>query len=519
MPNIDFRYLLPEIILAVFGALVLIVGLWTGKREEYHGFWDNFTPELLAGAGLLMAGIMVFGMAFGVPRLELEPWPPAFGDGLMAKGHYAVDQAALFFKLIAIGTGLLCVWMSTLYLKIKRVVRGEYYSFLIFATLAACLVASANELILLWLTLEFLSIVSYVLVGYLRADPRSSEASVKYFLFGAASGAIMLFGLSILYGICGTTNLGMIRELTAAGIGPRSALLFSLILIMAGIGFKISMVPFHLWAPDAYQGAPTPITAFLSVASKAAGFIALIRVFVWAVPIPPGGGYTANWIPILTLLSVLSMTYGNLAAIWQKNLKRMLAYSGIAHCGYILIGVIAAASPRGEPLLGFDVSPLASVVIYIAAYAVTNLGVFAALVAIRNRIGSYNLDDYDGLAPRNLGAAAALALLLLSLAGIPPTIGFIGKFFLLLSAIECHLYLLAFFAIGNTAVSIYYYYNVCRHMFLVKGKETSPIPIGYVTSLVGAAVLLCTLATLAFCIFPMPLIDLGRQLAQLLPAL
>jgi NADH-quinone oxidoreductase subunit N len=500
--DINFYYLLPEMILGFFGFLVLLVGLKTGREGERHDPWGVFDPEVLAFMGLFLALIPCIRYLRTTPH-DLPTW--------MALGAYVVDKPAIFFKLIAISTTILVVFLASTHFKNRPVSRAEVYSLLIFAALACCLVASSNELIMLYLSLEFLSLASYVMVGYFRRDPKSGEAALKYLLFGAGASAVGLFGMSLLYGLTGTTDLTLIAHaIRFSGDANQAPLTLSLVLMAAGFGFKISMVPFHFWAPDAYEGAPGPVAAFLSVASKSAGFIAFIRVFSWGVP-----AGTIDWVPFVSLLAMLSMTVGNVVAVWQKDMRRLLAYSGIAHCGYILIGVIAMAVPQTRDWLWGGISPMASIVIYIAAYAIMNIGVFAFAVAVRNQLGSYRIEDYKGLASKNLPLAVAMAILLLSLAGIPPTVGFLGKFFILMVAVERSMWVLAFFLIGNTVVSLYYYYNIVRLMFLVSAEDERPVAGRW--DWVQVVVYLTTTATLLFCVWPGRFLDFLRGLSSRFP--
>jgi NADH-quinone oxidoreductase subunit N len=344
-----------------------------------------------------------------------------------------------------------------------------------------------------------MAVAFYILAGYLKPSERSNEAAVKYFLLGAFSLGILLYGMSILYGLTGSTNLHAIATALADGsVVNRPLLLLAVVLIVAGVGFKIAAVPFHMWAPDVYEGSPTPITAFLSVGSKAASFAMLLRIFVEGLP-----SMSDDWRMLFYVLAVLTMTVGNLAAITQSNIKRMLAYSSIAHAGYLLIGVVAG-TPRG----------VSAMLIYLFVYALMQLGAFAVVVLLRrsDSIGD-ELKDFNGLYFRNPLAAVAMLLFMLSLGGIPPTAGFMGKFWLFSAAIEAGYVWLAVIGVLNSAVSLYYYIRVVVFMWLKNepvGSEPHMSPALAITVAVTLA------GTLALGVYPRPLFDLAQTSARAL---
>lgn len=375
--------------------------------------------------------------------------------------------------------------------------QGEFIFFLNAITLSLFFLCSAADWTLLYLSLELTSIVSYILAGY-RREARSTEAAMKYFLLGAVCSAFMVFGLALLYGITGTTTIA-----TMSSKAP-SASLLAFLLIFVGFGFKLAAFPFHLWAPDAYEGAPTPITAFYSVGPKIGAFAILLRA-VWSGFQPMG----TDWMPFLTVCAIFSMTLGNLVAIHQTNIKRMLAYSTIAHMGYILVGFLSIQpTTRLTQDLGFQ-----SVIVYLFAYLFMNLGLFAAVMAVEDRAKTEAIPQYAGLAQRNPFLAFTAALFLLSLTGIPPLAGFVGKFWIFSAAIHSKLYALALVMGVNSVVSAYYYLNVIREMYLLPPTHTSPVPIasplfiGILTGLAGTLFLglypsaLATLATRASLFF------------------
>jgi proton-translocating NADH-quinone oxidoreductase chain N len=349
------------------------------------------------------------------------------------------------------------------------------------------------------LAFDFVSIASYILTGYLRDDRGSAEAATKYFLYGAALSSVMLYGMSWFYGLTGSADLEDIAgSLMGMGGSVRPIVLPALILMVGGFAFKIAAVPFHQWAPDAYEGAPTPVTAFLSVGPKIAGFAVILRVLMTALPLTMVDLAT-DWRTLLMAISVVTMTVGNLTALWQDDIKRMLAYSSIAQAGYILIGVVAA-SPRGTT----------AVLLYLATYSLTNLGAFAAVIAFSNQVGSDVIEEYAGLSQRAPGVAAVLIICLLSLTGIPPTAGFVGKLWLFSAAIEEGLVWLAAVGVINSVISLSYYWKVIRAMYLVPAQTeerlTTPPTLAVALGVTVAGVLLVGA-------FPGPLLSLIRAAA------
>jgi proton-translocating NADH-quinone oxidoreductase chain N len=475
----------PQLALLVTGLLVLALDLILG--EEKKG-WLPYVA-LLGLAATFVATLTLWG--------RQEPLPA---------GIFAADRYALFFQIIAVLATGLVILTSIGYLKGKTPYRGEFYGLLLFAALAITLMAAAADLVMVYISIELLSIVSYILTGFLPKDRKSSEAALKYFLYGAGASAVMLYGMSFLYGITGSTNLAEIGSQLAlassvAGGSLDGLFILIVVLLVVGFGFKVSAVPFHQWAPDTYEGAPTPFTAFLSVGSKAAGFAVLLRVFLTALP-----ALRVDWVVMVTTLSIVTMTLGNLVAIFQKNIKRMLAYSSIAQAGYILIG-LACWDP-------FDpgAASIGAVLFYLLAYLFTNLGAFAVVIAVERATGSNEISDYAGLMQRNPWLAVALLIFFLSLIGIPPTGVFIGKLLIFLQAIRLNLYALAIVGVINGAISVYYYYGVMRQAFFVPPQDETPIVVSPPLRVALAVTLLMTLAT---AIFAQPFIRLALQAAAL----
>jgi NADH-quinone oxidoreductase subunit N len=385
----------------------------------------------------------------------------------------AVDPMAVFFKALLIAASLLVALIFTFRnsRELAGLGQGEFYALLLAVTLANVLMAAANDLAMLYLSLEMVSITSYVMVAYLKGDRLSNEASLKYVLFGAVSTGGMLYGLSLLYGMAGSSSLPAIREFLAAGLTDvnRGAVYLIALFVFAGFGFKTAAVPFHFWCPDVYQGAPTPVTAFLSVAPKAAGFAIMARFFFEGLatsgPTPWDRVGTVNWQAMLMLVSVLTMTVGNVAALTQTNMKRLLAYSSIAHAGYIMMGVVALSENGARALM-----------IYLLAYLVMNLGAFLVVTLIHAQEGTFDLRDYPGLYRRAPFLTVAMAVFLLSLVGIPPLVGFMGKLYVFAAIIERGRAYWWYAVVGavNAAIAAYYYFRVLKTMVIDPGNEDKP---------------------------------------------
>lgn len=463
MNSSDLIFLLPELIL--LAAAVVVFGFDLLDRK---GARKDALPYLaLAGLGLAALGL--------IPAARTL----AAGGAQVVASMLAGDAFAVFFQALAIMGVAIVILTAIPYMKGRTRYGGEFYALLLIVTLAICLLVSATNLVMIYLGMEFLSIVSYVLAGYLRDDRKSGEAALKYFLYGSTASAVMLFGMSLLYGATGTTDLRGIAE--SLGANSSQDLIWlaipAIILLLTGFGFKTSLVPFHQWAPDTYEGAPTPITAFLSTASKAAGFAALMRVFAVAL-----GWSRPQWAVLLAAVAILTMTIGNLAALRQKNIKRMLAYSSIAQAGYILIGVAAVLADPASAINGFN-----SVLIYLFAYLFTNVGAFAVVTAVETATGSAELTEYAGLSRRVPWLALLLFIFLISLAGIPPTGGFLGKFFVFGAAVQQQMWLLLVVAAVNSVIAAFYYLNVVRYMYFTP-SEADARPFTVARPLAGAIV-------------------------------
>jgi proton-translocating NADH-quinone oxidoreductase chain N len=502
--SINLFCISPELILAIGGIVLLLVGVGL-RRTGTPDRLGIFSPEILSivvlSAALVMS-LLLAVLGSESHRLGL----PLFHDTIV------LDGLAVFFKVIAIVSTVVVAFLSIDYFRKIRFHRGEYYALLVFAALAITSLSASTDLVTIYLSLEFLSITSYILVGYVKQDAKSNEAAIKYFLYGSIAAAVMLYGMSILYGLTGETNIYSIASALSHGSNSYPLLMLSTVMVLAGFGFKVAMVPFHQWTPDTYEGAPTPITAFLSVGSKAAGFAVLVRVLTTSL-IP---GSVLDWALLLMVLSGITMTVGNLIAIPQTNIKRMLAYSSIAQAGYILLGVAtigAAITPEGRS------KAVESVLLYTLAYLFMNLGAFAIVTMVSGKVKTDRIKDYSGLVKRAPMAAVAMAIFMLSLAGIPPTAGFLGKFYLFYAAIKTSqesgspaLLWLAVVAIVNTVISVYYYFNVVKEMFFGEPRHPSPIRSSHTLNF---AIGLTLVMTFLIFIFPGPFMSFIEASARM----
>lgn len=503
----------------------------------WQTLWQNMAPELW----LTFVGFVIFAIDLIFPRLQKRyygllallgfigafgwlGWQiqigaihelPLQGVAYWLTTTFAADRLAIFFKA-AILIGAALVGLITVDYVERRVptARAEFYGIMVFAVLALCFMASATELITLFLAIEFASIASYILAAYLRDEPKSAESGMKYFLVGATTTAVGLYGMSLIYGTTGTTHLYEIAEKLmpvlgekGVGFGIHPITLFGILLMLAMLGFKVAMVPFHGWAPDTYEGAPTPITAFLSVASKAAGMAVMLRVLAAGF-----GPASTGWQLVIAFISFATMTFGNLGALWQRNIKRLMAYSSIAQVGYLLIGIAAFTQADWQILTGArpaeatDMS-LTGVLYFVLGYTFANMGAFAVIIWVENAVGSSEIDDYEGLMQRAPWAATILTICFLSLIGIPPLVGFFGKFFLFGAAINKGLAWLAIVGVINTVISAFYYLEVVRRMFFFPAKRPEPLKS---TFLVSSAAVIGVVGAFLLGIF----VDLAFQWAQ-----
>jgi len=442
---------MPEIILLVFAAAVILLDLFITRKGVL---------VVVSIIGILVSGL--FSVSFWDVNLS-------FFNGMLS-----VDSYAVFFKVLFLGVSLLLILASTDYASKFKRFQGEYYALILLATAGMMLMAAGTDLITLYISLELTSISLYILVAFLK-DRQSTEASLKYLLLGAVSSGVLLYGMALVFGVTGRTQLGEIAQavqsLSLSGAMDNPALMVGLVMMIAGFGFKIAAVPFHMWVPDVYEGAPTTITAFLSVASKAAGFAIIMRVFFSAFGIPDWLSH--NWGMIFAVLAVIGMTAGNIAAIPQNNIKRMLGYSSIAQAGYLMVGLAGMGVFPAFSSLPYGLLAQSGVLFFLASYAVTNLGAFIAVIAISRKINSDSIPDYAGMGRRSPWLAAALTLCLISLIGIPPASGFMAKFFIFSSAVQNGLIWLVIIAAVNSVISAYYYLRVIKVMWF--GESAAPV--------------------------------------------
>ena len=488
MPNINPELFGPELWLCGVGLLVLVADLVAPRGLSR-------AAPALATAGLLLCLKPIAGLWSTVALSDTAPLT-AFD------GAYAVDSFAVFFKLLFVVCGILVTLLSADFFR-RTEAYSEYFSILVFLILGLCLLAGANDLIVLYLSFELVSLSSYLLAAWRKADPKSNEAGLKYFVYGAAASAVMLYGLTLIYGAGGSTNLsvlaGHLMRPIAAG-GQAWVAILGVLLMAVGLGYKISMVPFHAWAPDVYEGAPTPVTALLSVGPKAAGFAVMIRVFLALDP-----ALDVPWPAIFGVLAAFSMFAGNLLAIRQTNIKRMLAYSSIAHAGYMLIGFAVGPGEAGGT---GELWGITGILVYLVAYLLMNLGTFGIALVVERATGSSEISGFAGLARSGPTLAAVAVVLLLSLTGIPPTGGFLGKFYIFAAAMNSREWAwLAVVGIVNSVISLYYYMNVVRVMYFAKGEGPR---IGAIPAPLACAVAVAVVGTLLLFVFPGWLIAAAR---------
>jgi NADH-quinone oxidoreductase subunit N len=493
IPGFDFLIIAPEIAVLLTALLVMVVDLFLPEEHKPRLAW-------LSLVGVLAAGLLAYYI--------WDRTDPVLQDMLAADGY------ALFFYLAIVVAAALAILFSFDYVPRLGLAQGEYYALLLLATAGMMLMTAAVNLMTIFVALELLSLALYALVGLDRARPRSGEAALKYFLLGALASGFWLYGMALVYGQAGTTSLSGVREaVVQAGVleGSAALLLVGLGLMIVGFGFKVALVPFQMWTPDVYEGAPTSVTAFMSVGAKAAGFAALGRVALYAF-----GSQQDAWWWVLAALAALTMTLGNLAALRQTSVKRMLAYSSIAHAGYVLVGLTAGNA------LGTS-----AVLFYLLAYAFMNVGAFALLIAAarfdRLPAGAEpggpqpgeSLEAFAGLAARKPGLAAAMALFMLSLAGVPPLAGFMGKLYVFGAAVQADLAWLAIVGVINSVVSAYYYLRVVMYMYLrPEPASASPEAPVRVSPALQVGLGLAAAAVVVLGVWPGPVLELARVAAS-----
>lgn len=467
MTQLDLHAIAPELILTVTLLAVLAIDLFLPNERKAWNGWVSLV-------GLLGAGVAVLTL-LGDQRETFA-------------GMFVIDNYAVLFKLLFVGTGAVVILMSMTYLNEQvQNIQGEFYFLLLTSVLGMLVMPSARDMLALFVALETVSIPGFIMAGFRKRDGASNEAAVKFFLFGVLSSTVMLFGMSMIYGLTGSTHLPTIAQRLAGE--PENLAVASILLIVVGFAFKVSAVPFHFWAPDTYEGSPVPVAAFLSVASKAAGFAGLLQICFIAFP-----AYTHVWAPGFAILAALTMTIGNTVALVQTNVVRLLAYSSIAQAGYMLLPFAIVANQGAEIQRG----AFAAALTYILIYSIMNLGAFAVVVAVGRRAG-HDLTDYDGLSAREPGLAFAMLVFLLALAGMIPTAGFWAKFFVFRSTIESGTGWLAWLMVLNTLAGLYYYLSLGARMFLRKPSSEGSLSV---PRALAFSIVVLAIAVAVFTVFP-----------------
>ncbi len=462
-PLSEFLYLLPEIFLAVAGLALLLLGVLGGELRAR-------TAGLIAVAAFFVTGALVLA-----GRGDHE--------GMLLAGLFVADGFAFFWRVLLSLAAVLSALLAIPFLDDEKHRATEFFALMMFSVVGMLLIPSGFHLVSMWIALELMALASYVLAGYFRREAKSVEAALKYFILGALSSGILLYGISLLYGAAGTLRVDELGSALATGVeSPMVAA--GWLLLAIGLLFKVAASPFHVWTPDVYHGAPTPVTAFLATASKAASFALLLRIFYQALPV------SLNWQVVLAAISALTMIWGNLAALTQDNVKRMLAYSSVAHAGYVLIGVVAASK-----------TGLWASLFYLFAYTLMTAGAFAVVIALeRGEYAGEVYDDYKGLARKAPGMAAMLLVLLLSLTGIPPTGGFVGKLYLFGAAVESGYAWLAVVGALTSVISLFFYFGLVVRMYLHDADEATPDPEK--SPILTATVVACTVGILVLGLMP-----------------
>jgi NADH-quinone oxidoreductase subunit N len=449
--------------------LALVVGK---KREEFLAF------------------ISLLSVAVTGALLVLSAATPARKAGPILAGMFVLDNFAIFFKILILISLALTILASSRYVGAAPYPGGEYYALVLFTGVGMLFMASGDNLLSIYVALETMALASYILAGYFKAERKSTEAALKYFILGAFSSGVLLYGMSLVYGAAGTLGIKPLAEVLA-GVERSNLLMLGILLVLAGLLFKIAAVPFHVWVPDVYEGSPTPVAAFFSVGPKVAAYAILARIFYAAFP-----KFAPDWSFVVAIVAAATLILGNVAALLQTNVKRLLAYSSIAHAGYALLGVLGFQTEWG----------LKGVLVYLAAYTFMNFGAFALVILLETRgYAAESVSDFNGLAKRNMPAAIVMLIFLLSLAGIPPTAGFIGKYYLFTAAMKAGYTWLAVLAVVASAVSLFYYFRIAQAMFLSDESDGAKLLPSYGLT---AAVAVCAAGTLILGVAPEPVLEL-----------
>jgi len=476
---LDMRSLFPELILLVTFAVMFLVDLFIGSGRKKGLVWIG-----LGGLGVVLWALSLQGKSIQVS-----------GPASLFSGMMVLDSFSVFFKWIFVLTTACTLLMASRSREIETQNEGEFYLLTVLICFGMFLLSSSTHLLMILLSFEMISVLSYVLAGYLKGDPRSSESGIKYVIYGAFTTGIMIYGMSLMYGLTGSLQIEEIHNfLTQAGAGTAPVTVI-LLMVSAGMLYKIAAVPFHMWSPDVYEGAPTVATAFFSVGPKAAGFAVFIRFFL----VTFGYHFEVDWRPIIEVISIATMTIGNYTALRQENLKRMLAYSSIAHAGYLLMGLAV-----------FGTEGRSAILFYLVVYMVMNLGAFLVVQSLENTLHSSDLLRYRGLGPRAPIPGLAMVIFMISLAGLPPTAGFIGKFFLFKAVVDQRLYLFAVIGLVNSVVSLVYYMRVVKVLYLDRPSDDVPEGIE-VSFLYRVLLVLLAVPLIYFGLFFQPIYDLSAQ--------
>lgn len=477
-------FIMPEMMLVIWALGILIVDFFIPKEKKYQASYFALMGVVASSVALFKIGNYLYSVG---------PLGTAF------EGTMVLDWFSLVFKVIVLINAAISIIISIKYLDIEGEQTAEYYALILFATIGMMFMASGVDLITIFIGLELMAICEFILVGIFRGDRKSNEAALKFFLLGTFSTGLLLYGMSLLYGFSGSTNLHQIvQAILATGLAPSSLLVLAMIMLIAGLGFKIAAVPFHMWCPDTYEGAPTSVTAFISVGPKAASFAVLFRILIEGVgPLT----YSRTFLFLLAVIAALTMTWANVAAITQSNVKRLFAYSTISHAGFLLLGLIAGKESDG----------ISAAIIYLLIYAFMNLGAFTVIVALRRReiIGD-RIADFSGLISKSPGATILMTVFLASLAGIPPTAGFIAKYFIFASLINAYfrtqsklMSVLAVIAVLNAVVAFYYYWLIVKTMYI--SEPTDELKLSFSPGLV-TALIITLIFTLGIGLYPEPFI-------------
>jgi NADH-quinone oxidoreductase subunit N len=488
----ELAFVLSPLLVLALGAMLLMLAEAFSKR----------TRGLALGATMVFATGFAFSVGAWLYGVENVP------DRELVAPWLLIDRFTIFFNGILCLGGALSALLAGGYMPEHNLERGEFYSLLLFSTFGAMMVAAAGDLLVVFLGLETMSLGAYAMTAFRRTSPRSAEGALKYFLLGAFASALLLYGFALLYGATGHTDLAGIGAAVAAGGERTPMVVIALVLVLVGLAFKVSAVPFHMWTPDAYEGAPTPATTYMAAVVKAGGFAMMLRVLLTCFSDPASMSWSTGWPPVLAWMAVLTMTVANLVAGQQESVKRMLAYSSIAHAGYLLVGVVATM--RSMPQAS------AAVLFYLLTYMVSTAGAFGALILCGSRgKEAVSYEDLAGIGRRHPPAALAFALFLISLAGIPPTAGFFGKWFVFRAAMDSGFYALTIIAFVNSVIGAYYYLRVLVFMYMREPAAGAPVAVPMRSGYVTAALLVSALLVLVLGILPGHSLDMAVQAASI----